>query len=203
MSLITVWMCVVWPRVHTLKDCNYQMRNLYSCRRWRCMLCPCKVRHKFFIHFWNRTILLCMSCIINIEVKVWDMLLWSTVSLNLYANAFTGTIIFKSPLYRAIVLPRYRVRPEKLTSLHLVKKLSDFYGTNIFIEICGLLGYYAASCGNCLPTFRVNVSVPSLRVKSLGTTSRYTLFVSTPLSPYWLSSHLRIATPPYFPESTL
>jgi hypothetical protein len=62
MSLITVWMCVVWPRVHTLKDCNYQMRNLDSCRRWRCMLCPCKVRHTFFIHFWNRTILLCMPC---------------------------------------------------------------------------------------------------------------------------------------------
>jgi hypothetical protein len=33
-------------------------------------------------------------------------------------------------------------------------------------EICGLLGYYAASCGNCLPTFRDNVSVPSPRVKS-------------------------------------
>jgi hypothetical protein len=33
-------------------------------------------------------------------------------------------------------------------------------------EICGLLGYYAASCGNCLPTFRDNVSVPSSRVKS-------------------------------------
>jgi hypothetical protein len=31
-------------------------------------------------------------------------------------------------------------------------------------EICGLLGYYAASCGNCLPTFRDNVSVPSSRV---------------------------------------
>jgi hypothetical protein len=29
-----------------------------------------------------------------------------------------------------------------------------------------LIGYYAASCGNCLPTFRDNVSVPSLRVKS-------------------------------------
>jgi hypothetical protein len=38
------------------------MRNLDSCRRWRCMLCPCNVRHKFFIHFWNRTILLCMPC---------------------------------------------------------------------------------------------------------------------------------------------
>ena len=33
-------------------------------------------------------------------------------------------------------------------------------------EICNLLGYYAASCGNCLPTFRNNVSVPSSRVKS-------------------------------------
>jgi hypothetical protein len=30
-------------------------------------------------------------------------------------------------------------------------------------EICSLLGYYAASCGNCLPTFRDNVSVPSAR----------------------------------------
>jgi hypothetical protein len=32
-------------------------------------------------------------------------------------------------------------------------------------EICALLGYYAASCCNCLPTFRGNVSVPSSRVK--------------------------------------
>ena len=33
-------------------------------------------------------------------------------------------------------------------------------------EICALLGYYAASCGNCLLTFRDKVSVPSSRVKS-------------------------------------
>jgi hypothetical protein len=33
-------------------------------------------------------------------------------------------------------------------------------------EFCSLLGYYAAACGNCLPTFRDNVSVPSSRVKS-------------------------------------
>jgi hypothetical protein len=32
-------------------------------------------------------------------------------------------------------------------------------------EICGLLGNYTASCGNYLPTFRDNVSVPSSRVK--------------------------------------
>jgi hypothetical protein len=34
-------------------------------------------------------------------------------------------------------------------------------------EICGLLGYYAASCGNCLPTFRDNVSVPSQKTADL------------------------------------
>jgi hypothetical protein len=28
-------------------------------------------------------------------------------------------------------------------------------------ESCGLLGYYTASCGICLPTFRDNVSVPT------------------------------------------
>jgi hypothetical protein len=32
-------------------------------------------------------------------------------------------------------------------------------------DVCALLGYYAASCGNCLLTFRDNVSVPSSRVK--------------------------------------
>jgi hypothetical protein len=32
-------------------------------------------------------------------------------------------------------------------------------------EICVLLGYYAASNGNPLPTFRENVWVPSSRVK--------------------------------------
>jgi hypothetical protein len=33
-------------------------------------------------------------------------------------------------------------------------------------EICALVGYYRASCGNCSPTFRGNVTVQSLRVKS-------------------------------------
>jgi hypothetical protein len=33
-------------------------------------------------------------------------------------------------------------------------------------ETCALLGYYVASCGNCLPAFRDNISVPSSRVKS-------------------------------------
>jgi len=33
-------------------------------------------------------------------------------------------------------------------------------------EKCALLSYYAASSVNCLQTFRDNVSVPSLRVKT-------------------------------------
>jgi hypothetical protein len=36
----------------------------------------------------------------------------------------------------------------------------------INIKICALLGYYVESSGNCLPTFRNNVSVASSRVKS-------------------------------------
>ena len=32
------------------------MRNLDSCRCWRCKLCPCKVRNKFLVNFWNSTI---------------------------------------------------------------------------------------------------------------------------------------------------
>ena len=39
------------------------MRNLDSCRCWRCTLCPCKVRNKFLVNFWHRTILLCIPCI--------------------------------------------------------------------------------------------------------------------------------------------
>ena len=39
------------------------MRNLDSCRCWRCTFCPCKVRNKFLVNFWNRTILLGIPCI--------------------------------------------------------------------------------------------------------------------------------------------
>jgi len=39
------------------------MRYLDSCRYWRCTLCPCKVRNKVIVNFWNHTILLCILCI--------------------------------------------------------------------------------------------------------------------------------------------
>ena len=44
------------------------MRNLDSCRCWRCTLCPCKIRNKFLVTFWNRTLLLCIPCIALLEV---------------------------------------------------------------------------------------------------------------------------------------
>jgi hypothetical protein len=37
----------------------------------------------------------------------------------------------------------------------------------LFLENCGLPGYYAASTGNYLPTFRYNLTVPSSRVNNL------------------------------------
>jgi hypothetical protein len=39
--------------------------------------------------------------------------------------------------------------------------ISEWKQTFIGEEISALLGYYALSCGNCLPTFRKYVSVPS------------------------------------------
>jgi hypothetical protein len=42
--------------------------------------------------------------------------------------------------------------------------ISDFHRD--VDEICALLGYYAMSSGNTLPTFQDNVSVPFSRVKS-------------------------------------
>jgi hypothetical protein len=92
MSLITVWMCVVWPRVQILKDCNYQMRNLDTCRRWRCMLCPCKVRNTFFIHFWNRTIRLCMPCIYPWWYSTQD-------PVTVQKNTINPTFKFPEPSY--------------------------------------------------------------------------------------------------------
>jgi hypothetical protein len=47
-----------------------------------------------------------------------------------------------------------------------IRKLHISSDTSFCNEIYTVLGYYAASCGNCLPTFRDNVSVPFSRVKS-------------------------------------
>ena len=49
------------------------MRNLDSCRCWRCRLCSCKVRNKFLVDFWNCTILLCIPytshCLFDLITK--------------------------------------------------------------------------------------------------------------------------------------
>jgi hypothetical protein len=49
--------------------------------------------------------------------------------------------------------------------IHLFSGLSRSHTViqriSLFDETCAVLGYYAALCGNCLPTFRDTVSVPS------------------------------------------
>jgi hypothetical protein len=48
-------------------------------------------------------------------------------------------------------------------------KLTLISGFRLDVDkIRALLRYYAAPCGNCLPTFRDNVSVPYSRVKVSG-----------------------------------
>ena len=83
------------------------MRNLDSSRCWRCTLCPCKVRNKFLINFWNRTILLCIPCIMRI--------LYPAVLHNPYS-----------------ILQGSRVLLEELTGFQLVQEFSAFYGTRRF-----------------------------------------------------------------------
>jgi hypothetical protein len=33
------------------------LKNLNSYRCWRCKFCPCNIRNKFLVNFWNRTII--------------------------------------------------------------------------------------------------------------------------------------------------
>jgi hypothetical protein len=58
------------------------------------------------------------------------------------------------------------------TTIQFIVEAFNFYRITLIFgfrrdvdEICGLLGYYTALCGNYLPKFRDNVSVPSSRVK--------------------------------------
>jgi len=60
------------------------MRNLDSCRCWRCTLCPCKLRNEFLVNFWNRTILLCIPCTSQNFVKwrIWDGTTYTSIGEN-------------------------------------------------------------------------------------------------------------------------
>jgi hypothetical protein len=71
------------------------------------------------------------------------------------------TPVFQNHLLQSCCLRTRPLRPGSARAISVVD------------EICVLLGYNAASCGNCLPTFRENLSVPSSKVKSL------TLYPST------------------------
>jgi hypothetical protein len=74
---------------------------------------------------------------------------------------FTNFLYYTRPLH----MFRFIQKPssEGFSKLHIFTLISGF--RRYVDKICGLLGYYTASCGICLPTFRDNVSVPSSRVK--------------------------------------
>jgi hypothetical protein len=63
---LTIWdefdyrvdVCRVTQGAHTEGLWFMHLKNLDSCRCWQCRFCTCKVRNKFLVNFWNRTILL-------------------------------------------------------------------------------------------------------------------------------------------------
>jgi len=70
------------------------------------------------------------------------------------------------------VIERYATRPAPVDVSYTIRISNILRGktvTSIFrcevVEKCALLGYYAASSGNLLPTFRDNLSVPSSGVE--------------------------------------
>ena len=86
------------------------MRNLDSCRFWRFTLCPRKMRNKFLINFWNRTILLCIPCIITVLTFVFS--LRPSEKLTNALNIFICFTVFNyHHRWRPEYLPRYKKRP--------------------------------------------------------------------------------------------
>jgi hypothetical protein len=118
------------------------MRNLDSCRRWRCMLCPCNVRHKFFIHFWNRTILLCMPCTYGDEVAFRATTMCSDGSGKVAHTQVAGGLIIPKCAFMGGNPPlgwdlsHYCTTP----SLHNVNFGCDFISTD-FLVVPGTLIY--------------------------------------------------------------
>jgi hypothetical protein len=69
--------------------------------------------------------------------------------------------------------PRWRFVEEKTTKKKYSEKGSRRFLRNVYTYgNCALLGHYAASSGNSLPTFSDNLSVPALRFKGTDTLPR-------------------------------
>ena len=103
------------------------MRNLDSCRCWRCTLCPCKVRNKYLVNFWNRTILLCIPCICN-KMQLYTVYLYLETAL--YVSGGTSThhqerFILIISLY---IIPIYIQQDATLHSLFISGNCSICFG---------------------------------------------------------------------------
>jgi hypothetical protein len=82
-----------WPRSKHEKRTAERIRNAGCSRCWQCMLRPCKMRNKFFINFWNRTILLCITSISSINVYFANT--WSYGAHGTFNSLSSGIIKMK------------------------------------------------------------------------------------------------------------
>ena len=106
------------------------MRNLDSCRCCRCTLCPCKVRNKFLVNFWNRTILLCIPCISSRPSCALKTVIWAACS------GLNGT--YREAQKSKCVLGQWCPKMQELVFCKIIV---------ISIKLSVFVGAY---CSNCL-----------------------------------------------------
>ena len=99
------------------------MRNLDCCRCWRCTLCPCKVRNKFLVNFWNHTIHLCIPCVFRV-LDVYSLLIDFCLKINVVLF-----YCFHSPTYFCL----YNLPENVLFNPKHVKNVSS---TNSIVLYC-------------------------------------------------------------------
>ena len=105
------------------------MRNLDSCRCWRCTLCPCKVRNRFFVNFWNRALLLCIPCISNKMQRY-----------NVYY------------IWKLLYMFRVEVPPETCRAASRYNKLCNVAYCWIYIGICYYSFFLTVAQSSIIPT---------------------------------------------------
>ena len=80
------------------------MRNLDSCRCWRCTLRPCKVRNKCLVNFWNRTILMCILCVSPTNLNHNSVHVYSKYIIHRAVTLYNN-LLFSSTLYLSVRHP--------------------------------------------------------------------------------------------------
>jgi hypothetical protein len=139
------------------------MRNLDSCRCWRCTLCPSKVRNKFLVNFWNRTILLCIPSIVNILFTYFISSFHSQHSFHLflfcvpfrYACNISQHVVLSTEPFRRLSTAIYRRSFPFLLKHSLVFALCYEISRPLSLSVSLNVSYLPVRC-SLLPYFAIH-----------------------------------------------